>query len=235
MLYLFQQMKENISNQKGIRMFKYEWEIQEANKEYLEQRQMCLDAYQSIAEWVGEKEIQTEVKGTDENMCRYIAFGDVEPEIDGYEKGILSINARVAIKKYYTFIEGQGYIRTKESNFIDRSDRDKFEKNNIEYPKTCGLYMIGQTFVNPITNEKFYWIKVGEAQNLARRRHDYNSMTAMIWDIGYYTKDDLTESECHDKLKDIALHRHADEWFSVSRENYLKICEQGFEWFKEDE
>jgi len=208
-------MKENIPNQKGIRMFKYEEEINTANLNY----QNCL----KDEDWA--------------EIADFIAYGD-EIEYKGKTYNnmrVFSLNARIAIIKYYTFVEGQGYVRTKESNFIDRSDRDKFEKNNIEYPKTHGLYMIGQTFINPITNEKFYWIKVGEAQNLARRRRDYNSMTAMIWDIGYYTKNDLIESECHDKLKDIALHRHADEWFSVSRENYLKICEQGFEWFKEDE
>ena len=215
MLYLFQQMKENILNQKGIRMFKYEEEINAANLEY--------QNYLKDEDWA--------------EIADLLAF-----QGDGFVKGELcnniqrfSINARVAITKYYTFIEGTGFVRTKDSNFIDRSDRDKFEKNNVEYPKTEGLYMIGQTFVNPITDEKFYWVKVGSATNIARRRRDYNSMTAMVWDIGYYTKDDLTESECHDKLKEIALHRHADEWFSVSRENYLKICEQGFEWFKEDE
>ena len=208
-------MKENISNQKGIRMFKYEEEINAANLEY--QNYLKDEDWAEIADLLafhGDGCIKGEIYN---NISRF------------------SINTRIAITKYYTFVEGQGYVRTKESNFIDRSDRDKFEKNNIEYPKTHGLYMIGQTFINPITNEKFYWIKVGEAQNLARRRRDYNSMTAMIWDIGYYIKNDLTESECHDRLKDIALHRHVDEWFSVSRENYLKICEQGFEWFKEDE
>lgn len=222
MLYLFQQMKENISNQKGIRMFKYEIEIAAANEKYLE----CLNA--KVFHDVDLEYTEEEKTEMDYWWAKISAFGL------GENGRNLSTNTAIAIKKYYKWDNEKGYVRVKESNFIDRSDRDKFEKNEVEYPKANGLYMIGQTFVNPITDEKFYWIKVGSAANIARRRRDYNSMTAMVWDIGYYTKNDLTESECHNKLKEIALHRHADEWFSVSRENYLKICAQSFEWFKED-
>ena len=148
----------------------------------------------------------------------------------------LSVNTKIAINKYYDFVEGEGYVRVREAKGcfnIDRSDRDQFEQNDIKYPREGGLYLIGQTFFNPITDEKYYWIKVGEASDLKRRRRDYNTPTAMIWDIGYYTGNDLTESGCHEKLKEICLHRHADEWFSIPREDYLKICEIGFDWFKE--
>lgn len=207
-------------------MFKYEQEIHQANEVYQEQYQMCKDAC---------KVIYME----DAAMCRFIAFGDGECIIEGYEdeKGHLSLNARIAIKKYYSFVEGEGYVRVREAAKgcfgIDRSDRDQFEQNDIKYPREGGLYLIGQTFFNPITDEKYYWIKVGEASDLKRRRREYNTTTAMIWDIGYYTGNDLTESGCHEKLKEICLHRHVDEWFSISREDYLKICEIGFDWFKE--
>ncbi len=139
-----------------------------------------------------------------------------------------------AVQKYYTFVKGEGYVRKEsEDKLYDRRGRDLFEKNNIDYPHKDGLYLLGQTFFNPITDEKFYWIKPGTASDLKRRRRDYSTHTAMIWDIDYYTGNELTESGCHRKLKEIALHRHADEWFSVSREDYLAICEQGFNWFKE--
>lgn len=147
----------------------------------------------------------------------------------------LSSNTKIAIKKYYSLVEGEGYVRIKEAKScfgVDRSDRDLFEQNNIKYPHDSGLYMIGQTFFNPNTDEKYYWIKVGEASDLKRRRREYNTTTAMIWDINYYVNNDLTEFGCHKKLKEICLYRHADEWFSISREDYLKICEIGFDWFK---
>lgn len=123
--------------------------------------------------------------------------------------------------------------KNRKINLYDRRGRDLFEKNDIEYPHKDGLYLLGQTFFNPITDEKFYWIKPGTASDLKRRRRDYSTHTAMIQDIDYYIGNELTESGCHRKLKAIALHRHADEWFSVSREDYLAICEQGFNWFKE--
>lgn len=185
-------------------MFKYEQEIMECNIEYRK--------YYQDDEW--------------RRFARVLAFDAI------------SINTKVAIKKYYSLVEGEGYVRVKEAKGcccfgIDRSDRDQFEQNDIKYPREGGLYLIGQTFFNPITDEKYYWIKVGEASDLKRRRREYNTTTAMIWDIGYYTGNDLTESGCHEKLKEICLHRHADEWFSIPREDYLKICEIGFDWFKE--
>ena len=98
-----------------------------------------------------------------------------------------------AIQKYYTFVPGKGYVRKESTNNLyDRRGRDLFEKNNIEYPHKNGLYLLGQTFFNPITDEKFYWVKVGTATDLKRRRSDYNTHTAMIWDIDYYTDNKLT-------------------------------------------
>lgn len=213
-------------------MFKYEQEINQANEVYQEQYQMCKDAYKDVLDK------EDFIHPDDAVMCRFIAFGDGECIIEGYEdyKGSLSLNARIAINKYYNFVEGEGYVRvrTAKGTFnVDRSDRDKFERNNIIYPHAPGLYMICQTFFNPITDEKFYWVKVGEAADLNRRRKDYNTTTAMIWDVGFYLEKDLTESGCHEKLKEICLHRHADEWFSVPYEDYMKICKVGFDWFKE--
>ena len=207
-------------------MFKYEQEIQEANKVYQKEYEQCKLACNDML-----------VCPVDAAMCRFVAFGDRTCIVEGYEewRGSLSFNARLAIKKYYNFIEGEGYVRVKESNGlgVNRSDRDQFERNNINYPNQKGLYLIGQTFFNPITDEKFYWVKVGEASDLKRRRREYNTPTAMIWDIEYYVGDKLTEKGCHNKLKEICLHRHADEWFSIPREEYLDICKRGFDWFEE--
>lgn len=195
-------------------MFKYEIEIAAANEKYQE----CL------------KEQIFNDSDIDFWWAKVSAFG-----MSGNGNN-LSVNAAVAIKKYYEWDDLKGYVRVRKAKGtfgVDRSDRDKFERNNIIYPHISGLYMICQTFFNPITDEKFYWVKVGEAADLNRRRKDYNTTTAMIWDVGYYTNNDLTELGCHEKLKEICLHRHADEWFSVPYEDYMKICEMGFDWFKE--
>jgi len=142
----------------------------------------------------------------------------------------------IILSKYYNYFPSnrcwRDRIVMRDTTMIGT---DCFLKNNIKYPSKEGLYLIGQTNFNPHTKEEFYWIKVGWGGNLSTRRRQYNTYTAMIWDIGYCVDNQISEYKCHEKLLKIALHRHADEWFSVSRENYLKICEQGFEWFKEDE
>ena len=191
-------------------MFKYEIEIASANARYVS----------LISEG-------TEIE------CAWARMDVFGMSGQGYN---LSTNTALAIKKYYEWHDEYGYVRVKSAKApwgIDRSDRDLFEKNNVNYPKCEGLYLIGQTFFNPITDEKFYWVKVGSAMNLHRRRKDYVTPTAMVWDIGYYLENDLTERDCHEILERICLHRHADEWFSLSREDYMAICEKGFEWFKE--
>ena len=146
--------RKTLRNQKGKLMFKYEQEIQEANKVYQKEYEQCKLACNDML-----------VCPVDAAMCRFVAFGDGTCIVEGYEewRGSLSFNARLAIKKYYNFIEGEGYVRVKESNGlgVNRSDRDQFERNNINYPNQKGLYLIGQTFFNPITDEKFYWVKVG--------------------------------------------------------------------------
>ena len=195
-------------------MFKYEVEIAAANEKYQEYLKEQMFSDSDIDFW----------------WAKVSVFG-----MSGNGNN-LSVNTAIAIKKYYEWDDLKGYVRVRKAKGtfgVDRSDRDQFERNDIKYPREGGLYLIGQTFFNPITDERFYWLKVGEAADLKRRRREYNTTTAMIWDIGYYQGKDLTEFGCHEKLKEICLHRHADEWFSVSREDYLKICENGFEWFKE--
>ena len=46
---------------------------------------------------------------------------------------------------------------------------------NYEVPAEKGLYFIGETHFNPITDEKYYWVKVGKASNLKNRMKSYNT------------------------------------------------------------
>ena len=142
----------------------------------------------------------------------------------------------ILLSQYYIYFPNNHFWKDRIMKRGDRRiPKDNFQKNDVKYPHKQGLYLIGQTIFNPITDEKYYWVKVGWSSDLASRRAQYNTHTSMIWDIGYLTtKDIMLEYKYHDKLFDIALHRHADEWFSVPRENYLQICQKGFEYFKED-
>jgi len=220
-------------------MFKYEQEIENANREYQKQRQICLDAYKGIADYFGGK-LQTEVGDDDEIMCRYFAFGDVTPTVDGYEdeKGSLSINTRVAIKKYYTFVEGEGYVRVKESNFFSIEQIfpaaslpvKEFDFANGEAEES-GLYFLGMIGRNP-AGEDFYLVKIGCASNIKERVNQYRSYNPMIYHNNIiYCPDGVdlraAEKEAHKALADIALARaaHAMEWFYVDKETYFKLCD----------
>lgn len=140
----------------------------------------------------------------------------------------------IVLSKYYNYFPS---ARRWKDRIIFKDEGigiDCFERNGVQYPSKSGLYLIGQVNINPRTGEQYYWIKVGWGNNLALRRKQYSTYTAMIWDIGYYIDQDLDEEKCHNRLLGIALHRHANEWFSIPRQDYLKICQIGFDWFKEE-
>ena len=106
-----------------------------------------------------------------------------------------------------------------------------------EAPKTCGLYLIGNTIFNPFSNNRFYLVKVGLSTNLYNRMKAYRTMNPFIFHIDYkeIDKEEVykAETSCHIKLSKKALSRSddADEWFILSRQNYKKICEKGFSFF----
>lgn len=194
-------------------MYKYEKDIELANKAYISGCAECRVLNDGI------------LNDVDRELVRMSIFGSTG---SGYN---ISNNVGAAISKYYKWDNEKGYVRV--YNGFNRNDRDLFEQNDIRYPFEGGLYLIGQTFFNPITDEKFYWIKVGSGTFLKERRKAYNTYTAMIWDIDYHIENKLTEEECHFILMSKCIYRHADEWFSVSREEYLEICNKGFKYFEE--
>ena len=109
---------------------------------------------------------------------------------------------------------------------------------NYDTPAYSGLYLIGSTYFNPITDEKYYWIKVGRANNIDHRMSKYNTCCAMLYRIDYKCindDDECKEAEilCHEKLFDVSLAtcNHNREWFLVDRETYLEICGKGFSYF----
>jgi len=115
------------------------------------------------------------------------------------------------------------------------------DKIDYQIPTKCGIYFLGDVHINPITNEIFYWVKVGKGKNLANRMKMYNCHSTMIWRIDFWSvdEDDLTEIE-EDLQKALikyalAKHSHNDEWYLVNRETYLAMCKQGLEFLCEDD
>ena len=75
-----------------------------------------------------------------------------------------------------------------------------------------GLYLVGTCVFNPTKEEeKYYWIKVGQASKFNQR------MRACFT---------ILETEAIGSLS------VSSEWFEVSKETYLKICNEGFNFFK---
>lgn len=224
-------------------MFKYEQEIQQANEIYQEQYQMCKDACKDM---LGEEDFIFE---EDAAMCRFIAFGDGECIIEGYEneKGSLSSNARIAIKKYYDFVEGEGYVRVKESNLFSIESlfpaaslpvkEFDFANGEADCP---GLYFLGMIGRNP-NGEDFYLVKIGCAKNIKERVNQYRSYNPMIYhnNIIYCPDINLKEAEkqAHRALADLAIARaaHAMEWFYVDKETYFALCENPWQYIFEEE
>lgn len=106
------------------------------------------------------------------------------------------------------------------------------DKINYNTPKMKGLYFVGETHFNPLTDEKYYWVKIGKAANLAERMRTYNTHNPMLFRIDYSSEYEK-EEYYHVKLieKAIARCNHNEEWFLVDRETYLGMCEKGFSYF----
>lgn len=114
-------------------------------------------------------------------------------------------------------------------------DADKTLQDGINYstPARGGLYFLGATHFNPFTKEEFYWVKIGKAKDFASRLSQYNTCNPMCYRIDFKQGAQALESWYHTKLraKCIAKCNHNQEWFLVSRETYLEMCQKGFDYF----
>jgi hypothetical protein len=203
-------------------MFKYEQEIQRANKEY---QRYCKEFSENGT-----------LSSDDEDTARMFAY-----------YGSLSSNTRIAIDKYYNFVEGEGYIRVKESNSFSIENlfpaaslpvkEFDFANGEADCP---GLYFLGMIGRNP-NGEDFYLVKIGCAKNIKERVNQYRSYNPMIYhnNIIYCPDADLREAEkqAHRALADFAIARaaHAMEWFYVDKETYFALCENPWQYIFEEE
>ena len=94
-----------------------------------------------------------------------------------------------------------------------------------------GLYLLGQTTFNPHTYEKYYWIKVGMTNNPNSRFKAYRTSSPTIYYVDWLENAQQKEGRYHSILTKIAKGFHRFEWYLVTEEAYLKICEKGFAHF----
>lgn len=119
---------------------------------------------------------------------------------------------------------------------------DYFTGNELDVfdGRKAGLYLVGSCNFNPITDEKYYWIKVGVAKSFKKRMSSYRTHNPMLWKNSYFFCEDDTqryylESQCHEILNEKAIGSlsEASEWYEVDKDTYLDICNKGFIFFKE--
>ena len=125
-----------------------------------------------------------------------------------------------------------------ERQYLKRFIRKGLSKepfdDGIDYfaPNEQGLYFVGETHFNPMTDEKFYWVKIGKAKNLKDRMKSYNTHNPMLYRIDWsdeYEKE--TDYQIKLMEKAIAKCNHNSEWFLVDKETYLEMCDKGFSYF----
>lgn len=124
---------------------------------------------------------------------------------------------------------------TRQTKWGRAEEEDLFsQKFKDNFIGESGLYMLGQTTINPITKEERYWIKIGLTTNGNSRLDTYLTHCADVYFIDwlpFISKSELrkTESACHKILNKIAYARRT-EWFKVSEDFYFNFCDQGFEY-----
>ena len=122
-------------------------------------------------------------------------------------------------------------------------------------PHCGGLYLVGNTIFNPVTNEQFFMVKIGMSTNIYNRMKTYATSNPMMFHIGYKIVDcDSLNLNSYPSYKRKAIQsRHikefeeqyhkameackfchfeyAQEWFIVDQKTYLEICEKKFDFF----
>ena len=114
--------------------------------------------------------------------------------------------------------------------------RRKEEGKEVPY-NSKGLYLIGTTTFNPYTEEKFYWIKIGSTSSTFNKRlKQYSTHNPAYYKIDFLVDAEYQESIYHLYLAKIAIEKthKGDEWFRVSKEDYLNISKLGFKFFNID-
>ena len=138
-------------------------------------------------------------------------------------------------KQYEKQMFDKWYYIDEQLNLVYRKeDKKGFSCTECDY-NDSGLYFIGMCGFNPITEERYYLVKVGESENVKKRIKQYLGMNPMIYNNGNilplpnesYIRRSKMETNCHEFLNKVSYAKaaNANEWFYVTKEKYLELCE----------
>lgn len=164
------------------------------------------------------------------NACDYRTFTQLARK-DFFDNALLLYTHTPELQNLYDYIPTE---KKYTKRFIEKGVNKYFDDGiNYTAPKEKGLYFIGETHFNPLTDEKFYWVKIDKARNIHDRLLSYNTHNPMLWRIDF-SKDFDKETWYHEKLDEVAIAKcnHSEEWFLVDRTTYLRMCEEGFKFFE---
>lgn len=127
------------------------------------------------------------------------------------------------------FTKKYGVVYSNKSNFK--------AKRWIEENSYCGLYLLVQTSFDILTEEKKYFVKVGQSVNIDNRMKSYmthNPAYKLISTLPFKESLlDVAEDYTHEFLEEVCLNKvdTSVEWFQVDRKTFFAILEQKFKYF----
>lgn len=106
--------------------------------------------------------------------------------------------------------------------------------NEIDVPKTSGLYMLAEKIMPFDFNEEvIYLIKIGQGKNLQRRLNQYKSMNPGAQCIAFTLIHQVFLNDMEKDWLSFFENRYPSidgtkEWFMVPKEDYERYCKFGF-------
>lgn len=113
---------------------------------------------------------------------------------------------------------------------------DEYTRPTVE-AETTGLYLLEQCACDPHTKQMYYWVKVGQSNNITSRMKNYacNNPAYFLLDTMELDRDEMgiAERMCQLQLMQKAIARGKDcrEWFLVDEKTFFEIEAKKFEYF----
>lgn len=152
---------------------------------------------------------------------------------------LLTTTMKVQWYAYHCFIDENLVVRGDDDDWMPKADfiRDMPVLDMpcaTETDNRAGLYFLGMGGRNPITEQDYYLVKVGRAQNVAERIKQYAITNPMVYTTHcIYPVDNGREEAvrlervAHETIAKLAYARaqNAREWFYVDKETYMMLCQ----------
>lgn len=99
-----------------------------------------------------------------------------------------------------------------------------------------GLYMIGNTHIDPVTRKSLFSVKIGQASNLEKRMRDYTTHNPFSYKIDYLVVEDKKHRNILERLGHELCEAVAEgtpsiksEFYIVEETMYWEFCDNGFD------